>query len=244
MTVSSLACTLACGVASAQSVPDWGTYQGNAAHNGYVPVTLNPTNFSLLWQKSLSTSGLNSVVEGNGTVFVSEPTYFGTSGLQALNAATGNLSWSTAISNVYSVNPPAYANGTVYIQTGKGTSSPPPYLTAYNGTTGALLFQSTFAAQWENYLAPRPTKATSMSMEATTEGCTPSMAASGSQNWFGSVPQYDGWTPAVDGKYAYTYTGSGDTTPIEGVFTMVNLSTVRRRSHRSSIRATTGRVTR
>ena len=40
--------------------------------------------------------------------------------------------------------------------------------------------------------------------------------SSGSQNWFGSVPQYDGWTPAVDGKYAYAYTGGGVTTPIEG----------------------------
>jgi autotransporter-associated beta strand protein len=40
--------------------------------------------------------------------------------------------------------------------------------------------------------------------------------SSGSQNWFGSVAQYDGWTPAVDGKYAYAYTGGG--------FTMLNLS--------------------
>jgi len=47
----------------------------------------------------------------------------------------------------------------------------------------------------------------------------------GQQNWFGNVPQYDGWTPAVNGAYAYTYTGSGDTTPIQGVFTILNANT-------------------
>jgi hypothetical protein len=49
--------------------------------------------------------------------------------------------------------------------------------------------------------------------------------STGQQNWFGNVPQYDGWTPAVNSNYAYTYTGSGDITPIKGVFTVLNLST-------------------
>ena len=100
----------------------------------------------------------------------------------------------------YSVNPPAYANGKVYIQTGKGTSSPPPYLTAYNGKSGTMVFQSTFAAQWENYLAPTPYGGNIYINGGYYGGMYSFNGSSGSQNWFANVPQYDGWTPAMAGS--------------------------------------------
>ena len=67
-----------------------------------------------------------------------------------------------AVHNLDAINwcmggPPALAYGTVYIQTGKESSSgQPAYLNAMDAETGELLFQSRVSAQWESYLAPTP----------------------------------------------------------------------------------------
>ena len=39
-------------VASAAQAQDWSTYQGNAAHTGYVPGSYNFTGAGVLWQTS------------------------------------------------------------------------------------------------------------------------------------------------------------------------------------------------
>ena len=99
----------------------WKMYQGNAAHTGYVPVTLNPTNFTLLWRKTIhSGMPLNPVTAAEGEVFATEFGGFGNIGLYALNAADGNLLWNVNYSNLFSVNPPSYAYGNVYVETGNG----------------------------------------------------------------------------------------------------------------------------
>ena len=148
------------------------------------------------------------MTEANGEVFVSQGSYFGTSGLFALNAANGNTIWSTQFSGVFSVNPPAYAAGNVYIQTGKGTSNPPPYLSAFNAQTGVLTFRNTFGAQWENYYAPTPYAGNVYVDGGYYGGAYGFNGSNGNQLWFNSnLPQYDQWTPAVDDKYVYTYLG-------------------------------------
>jgi len=202
----------------------WITYQGDDSHDGYVSYSPNPAKFAPLWQANLGGT-LNSVAAANGEVFVSQSTYFGTASLFALNSANGHTLWSTPFNDVYSVNPPAYANGTVYIQTGQGTSSPPPYLTALNAQTGTLDFQSTFAAQFESYLAPTPYAGNIYVDGGYYGGMYSFNGTNGGQNWFGTVGQYDGWTPAVDANYAYVYTGSGSITPITGQFRMINRTT-------------------
>jgi outer membrane protein assembly factor BamB len=216
---------LLCPPTFAQSNSYWGTYQGNAAHTGYVPGSFNPSTLSLAWQTSLGTSSLNPVTEGDGRVFVSQPTYFGNGGLHVLNASTGQEQWSTTFGRVFSVNPPAYANGMVYIQCGKGTQSPPPYLYAFNASDGTPVFRSQYSAQWERYLAPTPYAGNVYVDGGYYGGMYSFNGTTGQQNWFAHVPQYDGWTPAIDETYAYTYVGSGSTSPVKGVFMMVNLST-------------------
>ena len=212
-TVLGLVCTLACGVAAAQSVPYWGTYQGNAAHTGYVPVTLNPAIFSLSWQDAIG-SGLKPIAEGNGAVYISTPTT-----VAGLSAATGGTLWSASVAGV---NAPAYANGKVYVECGE--QSPGGLFAAYNATSGAQVFQASVSCQWETYLAPTPYGGNVYVDGGYYGGMYSFNGSSGSINWFANVPQYDGWTPAISGSTADTYTGSGDTTPIYGVLTSVNLS--------------------
>jgi len=158
---------LACGPALAQ----WTTYQGDASHDGYVPVSLDPAAFSLLWQRSLSTSALHPVTAGNGEVFVSTPSRFSSgTHLQTLDAATGQTKWSKDYGEVSSVSPPAYANGLVYIQTGK-PSSGSPYLWAYNANTLPLLLE----LSGKTTMPPQSTIIRSTSMVATMEACMLSM---------------------------------------------------------------------
>ena len=55
----------------------WPTYQGNASHDGYVPVSFDTTKFSLGWQKLVGNgSALNPVVSGDGKVYATVYGYF------------------------------------------------------------------------------------------------------------------------------------------------------------------------
>lgn len=201
----------------------WSMFQGNAAHTGYVPVSVNPANFSLLWQKTIDAGVvLNPVTEAEGKVFVSEYGYFSKVGLYVLSATNGNTLWSDDYSGVFSLNPPSYAYGNVYIQNGNGIGTYSASLTAYQASTGVGLFRSPTSAQWERYLAPTIYDGNVYVDGGTYGGMYSFNATSGTQNWFGYVAQYDGWTPAVDTNYCYAFTGSGDTVPILGEFRMID----------------------
>lgn len=196
-----IAC-LACNPALAQ----WTTYQGDASHDGYVPLSLDPATFSLLWQTGLSTNTLNPVAAANGEVFVSTGGYFSTGkALYALDAATGETIWSQDYGDVFSANPPAYANGKVYIQT--CNHSPGTYLWAYDANTGDLVYRPPFSAQWGTYKAPTIYDNTVYIDGGYYGGMYAFDGSNGGQKWFAQLAQDDGWTPALDATYAYVYSG-------------------------------------
>lgn len=180
----------------------WTTYQANAAHTGYVPVSLDPAKFSLRWERSLEPGlALDPVTVRDGKVFVSRTK------LHVLDTNTGETIWDREFGSV-SVNPPSCAYGNVYIQTGHGSNNnPPALLHAYDAETGDFVFQSAFAAQWESYYAPT-IYAGKVYIDGGYYGGIYSFdAINGSQDWYEWLPQYDQWTPAVDESYAYAYVG-------------------------------------
>ena len=193
----------------------WPMYQGNAAHTGYVPATLNPAQFALRWQRNVGGSmDLNPVTAADGKVFVSQYGYFSNAGLYTLSAATGNTLWSVNYGNVFSVNPPSYAFGNVYIQTGNHASD--TYLRAYGADNGQFVFRTAHAAQWERYYSPTIYGDKVYVDGGYYGGMYAFDAHVGTQNWYQGLPQYDQWTPAVDANYAYSYVG--DYTPALYVF--------------------------
>ena len=215
----------ASGVSAAED-GSWPMFQGNPAHTGYVPVSLNPTNFALLWQTTINAGvALNPVTEGDGKVFVSEIGYFTDVGLYALSATNGSVLWSVDYGDIYSLNPPSYGYGNVYIENGNGIGGGEVSgagLSAYQAGTGAAVFRSPIGAQWERYLAPTLFNGNVYVDGGYYGGMYSFNATNGTQNWFGYVAQYDGWTPAVDSNYCYAFTGSGDETPITGQFCMID----------------------
>ncbi len=188
------------------SPTDWPTYQANARHDGYVPLSLAPEEFQPAWSVTLRTDlELNPVTGAEGRVFCSTLSYFG-SGEQffALDARDGHVMWSKSYA-AFSVNPPSAAYGNAYIQTGNHASD--TWLHAYDGATGRLVFSAPHAAQWERYFAPTPFAGRMYLNGGYYGGMYSFDALSGGAGWFLGLPQYDQWTPAVDSSLVYAYVG-------------------------------------
>jgi outer membrane protein assembly factor BamB len=111
--------------------------------------------------------------------------------------------WSKGFGDVFSVNPPSYAYGNVYVQTGNHGSD--TWLRAFDGETGAVVFKAPHSAQWERYLAPTIFDGKAYINGGYYGGMYGFDAFTGDQLWFADLPQYDGWTPAVDEGHAYAY---------------------------------------
>jgi outer membrane protein assembly factor BamB len=195
----------------AEKTSSWPMFQANARHTGYLPIGLEPGGFRVVWQKDLGEAvALNPVAAGEGKVFATVLSSFAnTTQLFALRSRDGATLWSKGFGEVFSVNPPSFAYGNVYVQTGKGISTAPdPLLHAFDGTTGALLFEARFSAQWERYLAPTLYDGKVYVNGGGNGGMYSFDAYSGTELWFTTLPQYDQWTPAVDADHAFAYAGS------------------------------------
>jgi outer membrane protein assembly factor BamB len=183
----------------------WPMYQADSRHTGSLPVTPSPARFRLLWQQGFG-APLNPVVGGDGRVFCTAVTYFSNlSEIHALDAKTGTQLWSKNFGSVFSVNPPSYAYGNVYVQTGNHASD--TWLHAFDAESGVEVFRSAHEAQWERYLAPTVHEGKVYVNGGYYGGMYAFDALTGGQLWFQPLPQYDQWTPAVGGDQVYAYVG-------------------------------------
>jgi hypothetical protein len=195
-----------CAPAFSQTLQPWTTYQGNAAHTGYVPVSLNTAEFEKAWSVTVGGEAtLQPVTAADGMVYVSQMGYFSDQGLYVLKSLDGSELWNIKFPNIFSVNPPAYDNGKVYIQTGNHSGD--TWLRAYEVGSGGLVFQAPHEAQWERYLAPTIVDQMVYVNGGSYGGMYSFSGVNGQQNWFAPLSQYDQWTPAVDATYAYSYVG-------------------------------------
>ena len=184
---------------------EWTTYQGNASHTGYNPVAMDVRVFQELWSKSVSTAALNPVTAGDGRVFVSTNAYFGVQDAKSLDARTGAEQWSRNFGNIHSVHPPAYADNTVYLQTGGHGDS---FLYALDATNGSVRFKSPYLNQWSRYFAPVIVGTSVYVAGGYYGGMYAFSATEGVQRWFAQTNQYDQFTPAVSNGRVYAYTGN------------------------------------
>lgn len=189
---------------SAIASDQWAMFQANSSHTGYIPITINPRDISFRWKKKIGTT--SQVVAAGNYVFFSDSGYFGTQHLYAAEK-NGKLAWGKSFTGISSINPPSYSNGIVYMQSVNNDRD--TYLRAYHSKSGNFIFQSPHGAQWEHYLAPTIYKGTVYIDGGAYGGMYSFNGKNGQENWFYSgLPQVDGWTPAVDENWAYTYLGS------------------------------------
>ena len=185
-----------------QPIPAWTTYQGNSKHTGHVDITLTSANFKARWNKSVELTTLNQGAAGDGTIF------FNNAGLlYALDARTGATQWTQSVNsgqfNFNAYNPPAYADGVVYVQTGGHNNA---FLWAFNGTDGRLLFKSPLEDQSSNHYAPTIMDGTVYIGGGYFGGMYAIDAKTGMHKWWQTLNQSDQFTPAISGDYVIAYT--------------------------------------
>ncbi|BCO29814.1 outer membrane protein assembly factor BamB [Rhodoferax lithotrophicus] len=199
-------------VLTASGLPEWETYQGNAAHTGFLPVTLNAGVFSARWSRDFGVP-LSPATVANGKVFVSTPVYFGAATLYALSETNGSQVWAHNFGSVPALNPPATYGGRVFVATSGHADT---FMWSFNADDGTQLFKAPFNAQWEHYLAPTLLDGDACFDGGYYGGMYCMYASSGATKWSVSLGQYDQWTPALDHTYAFAYTG--------GTFSAINRS--------------------
>jgi hypothetical protein len=194
-------------VTTLTGLPEWGTYQGNSGHTGYVPVTLDPTHFSSYWVWTLPNSAGNKLTPattGSGKVVLSGSGYFSTSTLFALNEADGSLAWQYNFGSIFAVNPPAVEDGRVFVASSGHEDT---FMWSFDLNGGALIYKTAFDSQWEHYLAPVVRDGYVYTDGGYYGGMYRFKERTGALNWFGELDQYELWSPAVDDQYAYADTG-------------------------------------
>jgi outer membrane protein assembly factor BamB len=210
------ACAIAavfCAIAAPWARAEWGTYQGNAQHTGYVAGQYDMSKFQPLWQVPVGTGSLplQPFTVGGGKVFVTREIYFqGVPSVFALDAETGATRWSKTFyaygmpsaGGVANVSQAAYANGRVYVQsTNHQTDS---YLWCFDANTSGLVFRTPFDCQWEKHYAP--VVVGNEAYITTGWGSFQSHdATTGAFRWASGGGYMDGFSPAVEGDRIYQY---------------------------------------
>ena len=198
-------------LAALSGAADWGTFQGNAQHTGYVPVTLDPGAFTPRWRITApavngTQNVLSTLATGGGRLYVTNGTSFGSTNasLTAYGETDGVKVWSHSFQDLTypSTNPPAYANGRVFAAAGSQQSTA---MFGFDAASGSQLFKVPMSSQWERYLAPTVFNGNVYTNGGAYGGLYSFSAATGATNYFVPISQYDGWTPALTGQHMYTY---------------------------------------
>lgn len=222
------AACVACGGSSdsetsAASPQDWTTFQGNAAHTGFVDVQLDPSHFSQIWTWSRPggdpepIGGINSVATGSGKVFVAKDIYGGQGSLYALNEADGTLAWTYDLGPMSSEGPPAYANGIVYVPSTDNSEN--CAIWAVDAAHGTYQFTMPSTCQWSNFFAP--TVLGGSVVHTSQAGFVYNYSSvTGARQWLMPAGASDQTTPAADARYVYQY-GASSGNPALEVFDIV-----------------------
>lgn len=185
-------------------VAPWSTFQGNASHTGFVPATFSASGFNRRWASVLApNNSLNAVAVENGKVFVTRGAWFGEWALQAIDESTGQTAWTVNLGTLSRVNAPAAGDGKVYVTS---TGHQDTFFWVFDQGTGKLLGKTAMNSQWQAYPAPTVYGGNVYTGGGYYGGLS-KFRSDATQEWFGELPQYDGWTPAVDPTYAYAYLG-------------------------------------
>jgi hypothetical protein len=189
-------------------VPDWSTFQGNPGHTGYVPVELNPNQFSPRWKSAPISASQPSSYGYWATLSAANGLFYSASDnvLKARKEHDGSVVWTYDVSALQnpSVNPPAVGDGVVYMAAGQQSST---YMFGLDAASGELRFKSPMSSQWENYLAPVAYNG-SVYTNAGTYGGLYGFSSNGDRLFFvSSLQQMSMWSPAVDATAVYAYTG-------------------------------------
>ncbi|MGO4381725.1 outer membrane protein assembly factor BamB family protein [Pseudoduganella sp. RAF53_2] len=183
----------------------WTTFQGNAAHTGYVPANFNAANFARRWSGLLGRPGdtVEFAHDGGMLYGVAHNANTGHYEVFAINEETRQDLWRKDMGTLYQVNPVAIGNGKVYVTSAGHQDT---YFWEFDQATGSLVSKTALSSQWEKYKAPTVVGQNVYTNSGYYGGMVKFDSVNHSVAWSNyTLPQYDNWTPAVDDNYAYAY---------------------------------------
>jgi hypothetical protein len=191
------------------AVADWTNFQGNAGHTGYVPVDLKPDQFSLRWKNGpvvatnyyYGSNVISTIAISNGLFYASADL-----ALKARKEFDGSLVWKYDVSTLAypSINPPAVADGLVYMSAGQQSTA---YLFGVDAASGTLRFKSPMASLYEVLMAPTAFGG-SVYASGGSYGGLYGFKSTGDHLFVNTtLAQRSMWTPAVDASTVYAYVG-------------------------------------
>lgn len=181
-------------------------------HTGFVPATIDVRLIQSKWEITLSAEWLHTAATAGDRIFVTtRAPYYGSHVLYALDAATGVTAWSHDFGPIESVNPPAYGNGAVFVQSGGQEDS---YLWAFEAGAGGERFHSPFVNQWTHFYAPVVSGSTVYTGGGYGAGVYAYNSSTGTQLWFTELPQTGDYTPAVRNGQVYAHPGASNWGPV------------------------------
>jgi outer membrane protein assembly factor BamB len=210
---------------------DWGTFQGNAHHTGFVPATLDVSAFNLRWRWNAPAPVqgyqiiASDIATGNGRLFISSGggkvlrggavwNIIGHGhGLMSYREFDGSKVWehsfedAQSTSYATSTNPPAYSDNKVFLVSSRqGGADAGSMMYAFDAATGAALFKST-VSEASSSLAPTIANGVAYTAAGSwgSSGLFAFDASNGQKKSLASLAPYDNWTPSVDSGTAYVY---------------------------------------
>lgn len=199
--------------------PEWETEQGNAAHNGYVPVQLDATNFQKAWEWKVPRADNAEIaysgrpVTGLGGVYHAVTNEFPDSStlqaIAALDEETGSVRWVAALtaspSDQFTTNV-ATSGGNLFF----GVYNAQYSIAALDARTGGTVYTSDAMNSARSSVAPVPYSGSLFVQErfgGTASRLVSLDASSGNPQWGYSITKategkpYS--APSVDDKYVY-----------------------------------------
>lgn len=225
---------------------DWGTMQGNAAHSGFMPATLDPSRFSLRWIWEAPNTSSNPMVSVFTTTPVSSARHQmlfvaanrsdgSASRLFGIRELDGATAWTINFPAFQYPGPAAVSGDQVYAAVFNGDGGTELFFRAYDAATGNVRFSTTYVPNaCQQGCAPgHPVVANGV---AYVNGGSPSLvggprppvmafnAVSGNLLWTGATGGTAGQSVAVDANGIYTYTPNSNTQSGPG-FAALNVGT-------------------
>ncbi len=183
----------------------WSTYQGNAAHTGFVAGSFDVAAFSRRWQvaspHNYSHPFMSTAID-SGRVFYTRMTSGNLWELVAVSEDNGQIVWKVDMGALSRVNSPAVGNGRVYVTS---TGHQDTFLWVYDQASGALVQKLKMSSQWSRYSAPTVNGTDVYSIDGYHGGVSKYTDQAANFSWSIASTIQEGWTPATDGRFAYTY---------------------------------------
>ena len=201
---------------TASAIPEWETLQGNAAHNGYVPITIDASKIAKAWEwtapitSGMEYSYISNPVTGPGGVYVgiegAEPAF------AAFEESTGNQLWFAPYKGAsYGTTHPAYSSGKLYFGAAN-TMNPIPGLVAWDQTNPVNGFTSWAISAAAGFEPPTPQGGKIYIQEWVSIGGRVRLVSAdgttGTLRWGIDLPESETrartfFTPAVDDNHVY-----------------------------------------